>query len=251
VALAEQDRTHITDLINLHGHLLDAGNLDRAGELFTPDVVYDVTDFGLGSVHGTAALREYLLALGEANPVGHHVTNIVITQIDERSARVRSKGLGVRADGTARSVVYDDIVTRQPGEAAVAHFTDTRIDLTYDEALDQARRFAPDLLVCEELDFVGPLVAAALGVPWAAHAITAPMPAGLYEAMLARADAQRTARGLRPRQRVALVDRCPTCFACHPTLRCQRTGSRRALRPTPGTVSQPWPPNFRSNGRWC
>jgi UDP:flavonoid glycosyltransferase YjiC (YdhE family) len=98
---------------------------------------------------------------------------------------------------------------RQPGEAAVAHFTDTRIDLTYDEALDQARRFAPDLLVCEELDFVGPLVAAALGVPWAAHAITAPMPAGLYEAMLARADAQRTARGLRPRQRVALVDPLP------------------------------------------
>jgi hypothetical protein len=62
VALAEQDRIHITDLINLHGHLLDAGDLDRAGELFTPDVVYDVTDFGFGSVHGTAALREYLLA---------------------------------------------------------------------------------------------------------------------------------------------------------------------------------------------
>jgi len=73
-----------------------ASNLGRAGELFTPDVVYDVTDFGF-SVHGTAALLEYLLALGEANPVGHHVTNIVITPIDERSARVRSKGLGVRA----------------------------------------------------------------------------------------------------------------------------------------------------------
>jgi UDP:flavonoid glycosyltransferase YjiC (YdhE family) len=98
---------------------------------------------------------------------------------------------------------------RHPGEAAVAHFTDTRIDLTYDEALDQARRFAPHLLVCEALDFVGPLVAAALAVPWAAHAITAPMPAELYEPMLARTDAQRIARGLRPRQRVALVDPLP------------------------------------------
>ena len=51
---------------------------------------------------------------GEANPVGHHVTNIVITPIDDRSAQVRSKGIGIRADGTAGSVVYEDIVTRQP-----------------------------------------------------------------------------------------------------------------------------------------
>ena len=41
-------------------------------------------------------------------------TNIVITQIDERSARVRSKGHGIQADGTTGSVVYDDIVTRRP-----------------------------------------------------------------------------------------------------------------------------------------
>lgn len=125
MALAEQDRNDITDLINLHGHLLDAGDLDRAGELFTPDVVYDVSDFGFGTVHGTAALRDYLLALGQANPIGHHVTNIVITRIDERSARVRSKGLGVRADGTARSVVYDDIVTAQSGGWKISHRTVT------------------------------------------------------------------------------------------------------------------------------
>jgi ketosteroid isomerase-like protein len=123
--LAEQDRIDITDLISLHGHLTDAGELDLAGELFTPDVVYDLSDFGLGSVHGTAALRESALALGDANPVGHHVTNIVITQIDDRSARVRSKGLGVKADGTAGSVVYDDIVTRRPDGWKISHRTVT------------------------------------------------------------------------------------------------------------------------------
>ncbi|MEU8265756.1 nuclear transport factor 2 family protein [Sphaerisporangium sp. NPDC049002] len=115
MALTEHDRIDINDLINLHGHLTDAGELDRAGELFTPDVTYDLDDFGLGSLHGTAAIREAALALGDANPVGHHVTNIVITEIDDRSARVRSKGIGIKADGTAGSVVYDDIVTRQPG----------------------------------------------------------------------------------------------------------------------------------------
>jgi ketosteroid isomerase-like protein len=113
MALTEQDRSDITDLINLHGHLTDAGKLDQAGELFTPDVTYDLDDFGLGSLHGTAVLRAAALALGDANPVGHHVTNIVIAQIDDRSARVQSKGIGIKADGTAGSVVYHDIVTRQ------------------------------------------------------------------------------------------------------------------------------------------
>jgi ketosteroid isomerase-like protein len=115
MALSEQDRIDINDLVSLHGHLTDAGELDQAGELFTPDVTYDLEDFGLGSLQGTAVMREAALALGDANPVGHHVTNIVITAIDDRSARVQSKGIGIKADGTAGSVAYDDIVTRQPG----------------------------------------------------------------------------------------------------------------------------------------
>lgn len=115
MVLSAQDRTDIEDLINLHGHLTDAGKLDQMDDLFTPDVTYDVHDFGLGSLHGTAAIREAALALGDGNPVGHHVTNIVITGIDDRSARVRSKGVGIMADGTAGSVVYDDLVTRLPG----------------------------------------------------------------------------------------------------------------------------------------
>ena len=114
MALSNQDRIDINDLINLHGHLTDAGRLDRADELFTPDVTYDLDELGRGSLHGTAVLREAALALGAANSVGHHVTNIVITPIDDRSARVQSKGIGIKADGTAGSVVYDDIVTRQP-----------------------------------------------------------------------------------------------------------------------------------------
>lgn len=114
MALSEQDRIDINDLINLHGHLTDAGKLDQAGELFTPDVTYDLDDFGRGSLHGTAVMREAALAWGDANPVGHHVTNIVITRIDDRSARVQSKGIGIKTDGTTGSVVYDDIVTRQP-----------------------------------------------------------------------------------------------------------------------------------------
>ena len=114
MALTEQDRSDITDLINLHGHLTDAGDLDSMGELFTSDIVFTVHDFGFGELSGLAAIREAALALGQANPVGHHVTNIVISPIDDRSARVRSKGIGIMAGGTTGSATYDDTVERRP-----------------------------------------------------------------------------------------------------------------------------------------
>lgn len=119
--LASRDRAAITDLIHLHGHLVDGGELERAAELFTADVTYDVADFGLGTLCGRAALREAALAVGDANPVGHHVTNVVITPIDGRSARVRSKGIGVMADGAVGSAVYEDVVTRTPDGWRISH----------------------------------------------------------------------------------------------------------------------------------
>ena len=51
--LSADDRSAITELISLHGHLFDEGELDRLDELFTPDVVYDVRDFGLEPLRGS------------------------------------------------------------------------------------------------------------------------------------------------------------------------------------------------------
>ncbi|MFI9381374.1 nuclear transport factor 2 family protein [Kutzneria sp. NPDC052558] len=121
MTLTAQDRIDIDDLVNRHGHLVDAGELDRLDELFTPDVVYDASDYGGAPLHGVAAIREAALALGPANPVGHHVTNIVITAVDEVTARVRSKGIGILAGGTVGSAVYDDVVTRGPGGWRISH----------------------------------------------------------------------------------------------------------------------------------
>jgi ketosteroid isomerase-like protein len=106
-----------------HRHLTDAGELDRLGELCTEGVVYDVGDIGHGSLVGVAAIRDAALALGQANPVGHHVTNIVITPIDGHSARVASKGIGINADGTAGSAVYHDTVTREADGWKLSHRT--------------------------------------------------------------------------------------------------------------------------------
>lgn len=123
MSLTQQDRADITDLINLHGHHADAGDLDAMCGLFTTDIVYDVHDLGFGELVGATAIREATLAVGQANPVGHHVTNIVISPIDDRAARVRSKGIGINADGRTGSVTYDDTVTRGPEGWRIARRT--------------------------------------------------------------------------------------------------------------------------------
>jgi hypothetical protein len=109
-----EDRMAIHDLLALHGHLSDAGAFDRMDEVFSHDVVYDMESFGFGSVRGLASLREMASRMGDQTPVGHHVTNIVITFDDANSAHVLSKGIGIRADGTVGSVVYADVVRRLP-----------------------------------------------------------------------------------------------------------------------------------------
>ena len=110
MTLSPDDRAAIAELISLHGHVFDDGDLDRLDVLFTPSVVYDVSELGGGALHGIEAIRTAALTLGEHNPLGHHVTNIVITEHGDGAARVRSKGIGVNADGTVGTVTYEDEV---------------------------------------------------------------------------------------------------------------------------------------------
>ncbi|MFG2577369.1 nuclear transport factor 2 family protein [Streptomyces sp. NPDC048481] len=69
MSLALEDRLAIIELVSLHGPLVDDGSLDRLDELFTTDVVYDLTGFGQKPLSGVAAIREAAWALGAANPV--------------------------------------------------------------------------------------------------------------------------------------------------------------------------------------
>jgi SnoaL-like protein len=108
----ESDRIRIHELINLHGHLMDEGAFDRLDELFVEDVVYDVSAFGGRALVGMPAIASAGLALGDRNPLGHHVTNIVVDEIAGDRARVRSKGLAVMSNGSAGSVVYEDELRR-------------------------------------------------------------------------------------------------------------------------------------------
>jgi hypothetical protein len=121
MALTYEDRTAVTDLISMHGHLVDSGRFDRMGELFTADATYDLSDLGQPPLHGLDAAREAALALGERNPLGHHVTNTVLTELADGRIRALSKGIGVTTAGACGTVTYDDTVTRTPDGWRITH----------------------------------------------------------------------------------------------------------------------------------
>ncbi|RMI31370.1 nuclear transport factor 2 family protein [Nocardia stercoris] len=108
------DRLAIHEIIALHGHLADDRAWDRLAEVFAEDVIFDLEDFGYGTLRGLAALRA--LAEGsqddEGQPLGHHVTNIVVVGAHGDQAQTRAKALAVNADGTTGTAVYEDRLRR-------------------------------------------------------------------------------------------------------------------------------------------
>ncbi len=110
--LTTEDRLAITDLISLHGLLTDRGDLEGLRAVFTEGITYDVSASGGGVLVGLAAIREAAISLGEANPVAHHVTNIVVTDAENGTAHAHSKGIGIMTDGSAGSATYDDTLER-------------------------------------------------------------------------------------------------------------------------------------------
>ncbi|MGV9818816.1 nuclear transport factor 2 family protein [Nocardia xishanensis] len=114
--ITAEDRVAIHETIALHGHLADDRAWDRLDEVFADDVVLDVTAYGYGTLHGLRAMRDLARgAQGDTNqPLGHHVTNVVIVGRDRENVLARSKALAVAADGTTASAVYEDVLRREP-----------------------------------------------------------------------------------------------------------------------------------------
>jgi hypothetical protein len=69
--VSSDDRWEISEILSLHGHIFDGGLLDRLGEIFTPEVVYDLSDAGLGTFEGIETIRNATIQLGAGNPLAH------------------------------------------------------------------------------------------------------------------------------------------------------------------------------------
>jgi ketosteroid isomerase-like protein len=121
--ITAEDRLEIHDVIAAHGHVADDRDWDRLGELFTDDAVLDLEDFGYGTLHGLAALRELSRASQDdkGQPLAHHVTNIIVTDRDGDTAHARSKALAVMPDGTSGTAVYEDILRREEHRWRISH----------------------------------------------------------------------------------------------------------------------------------
>ena len=115
-----EDRQAIAETLALQGHLFDMGQLDRLGEIFTSDVVYDMSALGVGVFEGIDAARNAALQLGPGNPLAHHVTNVAITAEGDGMATALSKALILRSDGTLASVTQLDTMRQREGGWLIA-----------------------------------------------------------------------------------------------------------------------------------
>lgn len=87
-------------------------------------------------------------------------------------------------------------------------FGGSRVDLGGDATVDLAREWAPDLVVAEAFDAIGPLVAAELGIPWYRVGFGPATPVVIIE--IERVAASRYRDGLNPVAPLGYIDPCPT-----------------------------------------
>ena len=106
------DRLAIAETLARAGHVVDQGDLDRLGTVFTPDAGYDMSAVGMPVVTGLDAIRAGALGLASRSPVAHHVTNVVVVSDEGEQASVDSKGLLLMLDGTMQSVTHHDVLRR-------------------------------------------------------------------------------------------------------------------------------------------
>lgn len=113
MALDAKDLIDIQMMLGLYGHILDERDWDALDQVFTEDIVFDASDSDLGVMRGIAAIVDAWKEPFDGHPLGHYMTNVVITEDADGTVRARSKHLGTRV-GTITLMTYTDVVRRTP-----------------------------------------------------------------------------------------------------------------------------------------
>lgn len=107
---AEIDR--IRDLLSQVAYLLDAHDYDAMGTVFAQDVRFE--NPGRLVAHGLDELIASFKKITDP-AVSHHVTNVLVTPVDERSAECVCKALTLRSNGVLAAAEYRDTVRLEAG----------------------------------------------------------------------------------------------------------------------------------------
>ncbi|BDZ51374.1 glycosyl transferase [Frondihabitans sucicola] len=183
-----------------HGHVLPLAPLARAALSRGHDVAI-LTSAGL------RATLEHELPGIELLPAGP-MPDVVFAEVSRRTGK--------------------DALAGEDPSAVAEFFAGIRVDLTVDEALAAARAWRPDVIVADACDFVGPLVAASLGVPWHLLAFGPAMPDEVTTPMREVVASRYAARGLTPAAPLSYLDPCPPSLQIPEWL---PPASRVAIRP--------------------
>ena len=111
--LDPMDYVQLRRLVDLYGYLIDERKFSRIGEVFTQDVVYDVSDFGHGVLRG---IDEVVGMWQEAShPLAHLAAAMLAEERADGTADLIVKGIGVGQKGRVGSVTYYDHAVRGAG----------------------------------------------------------------------------------------------------------------------------------------
>jgi 3-phenylpropionate/cinnamic acid dioxygenase small subunit len=119
----------IHQLLGRYGHLIDARDWDRFGELFVPDATIDYrSSTGRVERAGRAAIVGWFSELDESHPPAHYVSNIVVDDMADAGDRVDVDSKFVapytRADHVPKRLYggdYHDVVVKSSDRWQFAH----------------------------------------------------------------------------------------------------------------------------------
>jgi hypothetical protein len=111
-SLAVGDVLALHQMVAAYGHIVDAREWGRLGELFTDDLVFVPWQEGVAPTSSLAELVDRWSSPDFPHPSGHHGTNVVVQPDDDGTVLVTWKGIAVHHDGRCRSFVYYERVRR-------------------------------------------------------------------------------------------------------------------------------------------
>lgn len=116
--LSAEDIIEIHHVLAEYGHVVDDHDWDRADQVFTADVVFDLSSVGRPELHG---ISDIVANFKGRNAYSHHTTNVAISENDEGTVRVHSKMLCFPNEGPPFTGDYYDVMARTPAGWRIAY----------------------------------------------------------------------------------------------------------------------------------